>query len=139
MSIWTVLALAVGTFAIRYAGPLLRDRVAISKRTETFLNRAATVVLVALVATSAIMVDGAWAGWALPAGVLVGGSWPGGRPRSRWSSSPPQRPRRCCGWPGSLEAHEKGPRETRGPSRYRVSGPSTGAGATSPARRGGGA
>jgi branched-subunit amino acid transport protein len=73
VSIWTVLALAAGTFAIRYAGPLLRDRVAISKRTETFLNRAATVVLVALVATSAIMVDGAWAGWALPAGVLVGG------------------------------------------------------------------
>ena len=73
MSIWTVLALAVGTFAIRYAGPLLRDRVDLSKRTEEFLNRAATVVLVALVATSAIIVDGEWAGWALPAGVLVGG------------------------------------------------------------------
>jgi branched-subunit amino acid transport protein len=70
---WTVLALAVGTFAIRYAGPMLRDRVELSERTEEFLNRAATVVLVALVATSAIIVDGEWAGWALPAGVLVGG------------------------------------------------------------------
>jgi branched-subunit amino acid transport protein len=68
-----VLALAVGTFAIRYAGPLLRDRMDVSERNEEFLNRAATVVLVALVATSAIVVDGAWAGWALPAGVLVGG------------------------------------------------------------------
>lgn len=73
MSMWAVLALAVGTFAIRYAGPLLRDRVSISGQTEEFLKRAATVVLVALVATSAIIVDGTWAGWALPAGVLVGG------------------------------------------------------------------
>jgi branched-subunit amino acid transport protein len=73
VSIWTVLALAVGTFAIRYAGPMLRNRVALAKRTEEFLNRAATVVLVALVATSAVIVDGEWAGWALPAGVLVGG------------------------------------------------------------------
>jgi branched-subunit amino acid transport protein len=73
VSIWAVLALAVGTFAIRYAGPLLRDRVDVSKQTEQLLNRAATVVLVALVATSAIIVDGRWAGWALPAGVLVGG------------------------------------------------------------------
>jgi branched-subunit amino acid transport protein len=73
VSICTVLILAVGTFAIRYAGPMLRDRVALSKRMEEFLNRAATVVLVALVATSAIVVDGEWAGWALPAGVLVGG------------------------------------------------------------------
>jgi branched-subunit amino acid transport protein len=73
VSIWTVLALAIGTFAIRYAGPVLRDRVDLSKRAEEFLNRAATVVLVALVATSAVVVDGEWAGWALPAGVLVGG------------------------------------------------------------------
>jgi branched-subunit amino acid transport protein len=73
VSIWTVMALAVGTFLIRYAGPLLRDRVDLSDRAEEFLNRAATVVLVALVATSAIVVDGAWVGWALPAGVLVGG------------------------------------------------------------------
>jgi branched-subunit amino acid transport protein len=73
VSIWTVLALAAGTFAIRYAGPVLRGRVSPAKRHVDFLNRAATVVLVALVATSAIIVDGAWAGWALPAGVLVGG------------------------------------------------------------------
>jgi len=73
VSIWAVLALAVGTFAIRYPGPVLRDRVDVSEHTEEFLKRAATVVLVALVATSAIIVGGAWAGWALPAGVLVGG------------------------------------------------------------------
>jgi len=73
MSAWTVAVLAVGTFLIRYAGPVLRDRVDVSEETEDLLKRAATVVLVALVATSAIIVDGVWAGWALPAGVLVGG------------------------------------------------------------------
>ena len=68
-----VAVLAVGTFLIRLAGPLLRDRVDISEETEAFLKRGATVVLVALVATSSIIVDSAWAGWALPAGVAVGG------------------------------------------------------------------
>ncbi|MEU5875055.1 AzlD domain-containing protein [Glycomyces sp. NPDC047369] len=73
MSMFVIAALAVGTFLIRLAGPLLRGRVDISDRTDVLLKRGATVVLVALVATSALIVEGAWAGWALPAGVVVGG------------------------------------------------------------------
>ncbi|WP_026929297.1 AzlD domain-containing protein [Glycomyces tenuis] len=68
-----VAVLAVGTFLIRLSGPLLRGRVDLSEETEEFLKRGATVVLVALVATSSVMVENEWAGWALPAGVLVGG------------------------------------------------------------------
>ncbi|MQM24341.1 AzlD domain-containing protein [Glycomyces albidus] len=73
MSWLEVAALAVGTFLIRLSGPFLRGRVEVTDRVETILRRSATVVLAALVATSAVLVDGAWAGWALPAGVLVGG------------------------------------------------------------------
>ncbi|MEU6859485.1 AzlD domain-containing protein [Glycomyces sp. NPDC046736] len=68
-----ILALAVGTYLIRLSGPLLRNRMTLSKRAETLLKAGATVVLLALTVTSALLVDGAWAGWALPAGVLVGG------------------------------------------------------------------
>ena len=108
MSIWAVLILAVGTFAIRYAGPMLRDRVELSKQTEEFLNRAATVVLVALVATSAIVVDGDGRAGPSPRASSSAGSSPGGRPRSPSSSSPRPPPPRCCGSPGSLEGKGKG-------------------------------
>ncbi|WP_035699492.1 AzlD domain-containing protein, partial [Glycomyces tenuis] len=59
-----VAVLAVGTFLIRLSGPLLRGRVDLSEETEEFLKRGATVVLVALVATSSVMVENEWAGWA---------------------------------------------------------------------------
>ncbi|GAA1669322.1 hypothetical protein GCM10009830_13840 [Glycomyces endophyticus] len=68
-----IMVLAAGTFLIRLSGPLLRERITLSPHAETLLKAGATVVLLALVATSALVVDGAWAGWALPAGVLVGG------------------------------------------------------------------
>ncbi|WP_026924512.1 AzlD domain-containing protein [Glycomyces arizonensis] len=68
-----VAVLAVGTFLIRLSGPLLRGRISVSEETEEFLKRGATVVLVALVATSSVMSENQWAGWALPAGVAVGG------------------------------------------------------------------
>ncbi len=68
-----ILALAVGTFLIRLAGPLLRNRITLSERAEAILKAGATVVLLALAVTSALMVEGEFAGWALPAGVLVGG------------------------------------------------------------------
>lgn len=73
MSIWAIVVLAVGTFAMRLAGPTLRNRITLSQRTQTVLKRSASVLLVGLVATSALMVDGHFAGWALPAGVAVGG------------------------------------------------------------------
>ncbi|MFB9659443.1 AzlD domain-containing protein [Glycomyces mayteni] len=68
-----IMALAAGTFLIRLSGPLLRKRITLSAHAESLLKAGATVVLLALVATSAIVVDGGFAGWALPAGVLVGG------------------------------------------------------------------
>jgi branched-subunit amino acid transport protein len=68
-----ILALAAGTYLIRLSGPLLRRRLTLSDHAEKVIRAGATVVLLALTVTSALLVDGAWAGWALPAGVLVGG------------------------------------------------------------------
>ncbi|THV39559.1 AzlD domain-containing protein [Glycomyces buryatensis] len=68
-----VLALAVGVFLVRLTGPVLRNRINVSERTEAMMKRGATVVLAALVITGALIADGGFAGWALPAGVLVGG------------------------------------------------------------------
>ncbi|MGH3096272.1 MAG: AzlD domain-containing protein [Streptosporangiales bacterium] len=68
-----VLALAVGTFALRYAGPSLRSRVEVSPGVERLLSRGATVLLVALVATTALIEGDGFAGFARPAGVAVGG------------------------------------------------------------------
>lgn len=79
MTVAAVVVLAVGTYAFRLAGPLLRDRVELSARTQALLTQAATVLLVALVATSALTAGGGFAGWSLPAGVAVGGllAWRG--------------------------------------------------------------
>lgn len=73
MMLAAILALAVGTYLIRISGPLLRRRITLSERTENIVKAGATVVLLALTVVSTVLVDGAWAGWALPAGVLVGG------------------------------------------------------------------
>lgn len=68
-----VLALGVGTFAFRFAGPLLRTRVRVSPRAERLLTVASVVLLTALVATAALLQGEAFAGFARPAGVAVGG------------------------------------------------------------------
>ncbi|WP_030158358.1 AzlD domain-containing protein [Glycomyces sp. NRRL B-16210] len=68
-----ILALAAGTYLIRLSGAVLRDRITLSPRAEAVIRAGAVVVLLALAATSTLLVDGAWGGWALPAGVLVGG------------------------------------------------------------------
>jgi branched-subunit amino acid transport protein len=73
MTMTAVLALAVGVFLVRLAGPLMRSRITVSERTETLMKRGAIVVLAALVITGALFADGGFAGWALPVGVLVGG------------------------------------------------------------------
>jgi branched-subunit amino acid transport protein len=67
-----VLALAGGTYLMRLAGLLLRDRVKMPARLERLVDLGATALLVALVATAALVEDGGWAGWARPAGVAVG-------------------------------------------------------------------
>ena len=81
MNVAAILVLAVGTYAFRLAGPLLRARLAkahggdaeLPPRLTELLSTAATVLLVALIATAALTDGGKFAGIALPAGVLTGG------------------------------------------------------------------
>jgi branched-subunit amino acid transport protein len=68
-----VIVLAVGTYAFRVAGPLLRERVEMSERVKELMSAAALVLLVSLVATASLMDGTRFAGVALPVGVLVGG------------------------------------------------------------------
>jgi branched-subunit amino acid transport protein len=65
--------LAVGTFSLRLAGPVLRSRFEIPERMQQLLAAAAVVLLTALVATAALTQGHGAAGIARPAGVLVGG------------------------------------------------------------------
>ncbi|MFC8367417.1 MULTISPECIES: AzlD domain-containing protein [unclassified Streptomyces] len=68
-----ILALAVGTYAFRLVGPALHGRVELPVRVRELLSAGAVVLLVALLATGALTEGGGFAGWARPAGVLVGG------------------------------------------------------------------
>jgi branched-subunit amino acid transport protein len=72
MPLTAVLLLAAGTYAFRLAGPALQHRLHIADRTRQLLSTAAVVLLTALAATSALTQGHAFAGWARPAGVLVG-------------------------------------------------------------------
>ncbi|GAA1290052.1 AzlD domain-containing protein [Saccharothrix xinjiangensis] len=72
MNLTAILVLAAGTYAFRVAGPLLRDRLRLSDRVRDLMSTAATVMLFALVATSTLTKGQGFAGFALPAGVLVG-------------------------------------------------------------------
>ncbi|MFE2213594.1 AzlD domain-containing protein [Streptomyces canus] len=67
-----ILALAVGTYAFRLVGPVLHGRVELPQRVQELLSAGAVVLLVALLATGALAEGGGFAGWARPAGVLVG-------------------------------------------------------------------
>lgn len=67
-----LLALAGGTYLLRIAGIALRGRVQLSARVERYVDLGATALLVALVATAALLDGSAFAGWARPAGVAVG-------------------------------------------------------------------
>lgn len=68
-----MVVLAVGTYVFRLTGPALQGRVEIPARVRELLAGAAVVLLVALLATGALTEGGGFAGWARPAGVLVGG------------------------------------------------------------------
>lgn len=68
-----ILVLAVGTFSLRLAGPLLRTRFELPERAQQVMSVAAIVLLAALVATAALTDGHSHAGIARPAGVLVGG------------------------------------------------------------------
>lgn len=72
MLIAAILALAVGTYALRLAGVLLRERLKLSDRTRRLLPIAAAALLAALAATAALTQGVGSAGVARPAGVAVG-------------------------------------------------------------------
>jgi branched-subunit amino acid transport protein len=65
--------LGAGTFAFRFAGPVLRARFTLSPSSERLMATAAVVLLAALVAVTALADGHEFAGFARPAGVLVGG------------------------------------------------------------------
>ncbi|WP_227999186.1 AzlD domain-containing protein [Nocardia australiensis] len=67
------LMLACGTYAFRWAGPMLRNRIRFPDRATQLLDIGAVVLLAALVAVTAVPVGSGHVGFALPAGVLVGG------------------------------------------------------------------
>lgn len=67
------IGLGMGTFGFRFAGANLKSRIAVSERTQHLLTASSVVLLVALVGTSTLLDGGAFAGWARPAGVAVGG------------------------------------------------------------------
>jgi branched-subunit amino acid transport protein len=73
MSLIAIIALAAGTYLFRVAGPVLRRRLRLPDRLRRLLSVAAAVLLTALVATAALTQGHGFAGWARPAGVLVGG------------------------------------------------------------------
>ncbi|MEV6813329.1 AzlD domain-containing protein [Micromonospora sp. NPDC051296] len=72
MLIAVIVALAVGTYGFRVAGVLLRDRLDLPEWARQLLPVGAAALLAALAATAALTEVGRFAGWARPAGVLVG-------------------------------------------------------------------
>jgi branched-subunit amino acid transport protein len=65
--------LGAGTFAFRFAGPVLRSRISLSARVEQLMATAVVVLLAALVATSTLTEGHGFSGAARTAGVAVGG------------------------------------------------------------------
>jgi len=72
MTLTLVLALAAGTYLLRLAGPVLRDRIEVPQRARRLMTLVAVAPLAALVATQAFTDGGTFVGWARPAGVAVG-------------------------------------------------------------------
>ena len=68
-----LLTLSAGTFAFRFSGPVLRQRITVPPWAERLLEVGAVVLLAALAATTALTAGHGFAGLARPAGVLVGG------------------------------------------------------------------
>ena len=67
-----VVILAVGTYGMRVAGPVLRSRFTVSARIERLLNQASVVLLVAVALTGTVFAGHDVAGWARPVGVAAG-------------------------------------------------------------------
>jgi branched-subunit amino acid transport protein len=74
MPLLAIAVLAAGTYAFRLAGPVFQNRLRIPARLQYLLAAATAVLLTALVVTAALTQGHEFAGWARPAGVLVGGA-----------------------------------------------------------------
>jgi branched-subunit amino acid transport protein len=72
MLIAAIITLGVGTYTMRLAGVLLRDRLELSGALQRLLPMAAAALLAALAATAALTEHAAFAGVARAAGVAVG-------------------------------------------------------------------
>jgi branched-subunit amino acid transport protein len=74
-----VIALAVGTATLRFAGSSLRTRIDLPPRLESVLAVSTVVLFAALIATAALLDGREFAGVARPVGVAVGGwlAWRG--------------------------------------------------------------
>jgi branched-subunit amino acid transport protein len=72
MSWIAIIVLAAGTYAFRFAGPVLRDRISLSEEIRRYLTLAAIALLAALIGTAALLDGNHFVGIARPAGVLVG-------------------------------------------------------------------
>jgi branched-subunit amino acid transport protein len=67
-----IIVLAVGTYALRFAGPVLRSRITVSPSVSRYLTLAAVALLAALIGTAALLNGTEFVGYARPAGVVVG-------------------------------------------------------------------
>ena len=72
MLIAAIAALAAGTYSMRLAGVLLRDRLELSDQLQRLLPMAAAALLAALAATATVTEHESFAGIARPVGVAVG-------------------------------------------------------------------
>ncbi|GAA1856603.1 AzlD domain-containing protein [Asanoa iriomotensis] len=72
MILAVIVGLAIGTYAFRLAGVVLRERVALPTRVQALLPMAAAALLAALAATATFWDAGVFAGISRPAGVAVG-------------------------------------------------------------------
>ena len=72
MLIAAILVLAAGTYTMRLAGVVLRDRLELSDNLQRLLPMAAAALLAALAITAALMEGQSFTGIARPAGVAVG-------------------------------------------------------------------
>jgi branched-subunit amino acid transport protein len=72
MLIAAILVLAAGTYAFRLSGVLLRDRLELSASLQRMLPMSAAALLAALAGTATLMAGSEFAGFARPAGVLIG-------------------------------------------------------------------
>ena len=72
MLIASIIVLAVGTYAMRLGGVVLRERLELSESVQRLLPMAAVALLASLAGTATLMAGTEFAGLARPAGVLVG-------------------------------------------------------------------